>query len=120
MKLKDSAFVHSLRSNVKGILLMSVAAFLVAGGQFAWKLAAGALGGWLVLGFALYGMGALLMTVSFKFGKLSVVHPFLSLSYVFAIVLAYFFLGEMLRPIQYVGIAAIMVGVTLIGGGDDE
>lgn len=29
MKLKDSAFVHSLRSNVKGILLMSVAAFLL-------------------------------------------------------------------------------------------
>lgn len=115
-----NAIFHSFRRNLKGIVLMSVAAFLVAGGQFAWKLAAGSKFGWLALGFLLYGLGAVLMTVSFRFGKLSVVHPFLSLSYVFAVVLAYFFLGETLRPVQYAAIAAIMVGVTLIGGGDDE
>lgn len=117
---EPTAFVRSLRSNLKGIALMSAAAFLVAGGQFAWKLAAGERLGWLALGFVLYGLGALLMTVSFRFGKLSVVHPFLSLSYVFAVVLAYFFLGETLRPVQYAAIATIMAGVTLIGGGDDE
>ena len=111
-------FADSFVNNWKGILLMSFSALAVAVGQLLWKKSAGTNIVLLVAGFSLYGLGALMMVLAFKFGKLSVVHPVLSLSYVFGIFFGYFFLGEILRPLQLVAIAMIMIGVAFIGGGD--
>ena len=107
-----------MRENWKGMAFMLVSALTVAVGQLFWKMSEGSSLVLLCAGFALYGLGALLMVLAFKFGKLSVVHPVLSMSYVFGIFFGYFFLGEILRPLQLVAIALIMVGVAFIGGGD--
>jgi len=114
----SSRYLKSIRDNWKGIVLMSFAALMVAVGQLLWKRSAGTDSFLLVVGFVLYGVGALLMVLAFKYGKLSVVHPVLSFSYVFGIFFGYFFLGEILRPLQLVAIAMIMTGVAFIGGGD--
>ena len=116
--MSQNRYVRSIAENWKGMVLMSFSALTVAVGQLLWKKSSGADLVLLVAGFALYGIGALLMVMSFKFGKLSVVHPVLSLSYVFGIFFGYFFLGEILRPMQVVAIAMIMIGVAFIGGGD--
>ena len=110
--------VKSLKENWKGMLFMMASAMTVAIGQLLWKFSIGTNLVLLGLGFVSYGFGSLLMIVAFKFGKLSVVHPVLSLSYVFGIGLGYLFLGEMLRPVQFVAVMLIMSGVILIGGGD--
>lgn len=108
----------SIRDNWRGMLFMAASSLTVAFGQLLWKKSAGADIVLLAAGFALYGLGALLMVLAFKFGKLSVVHPVLSMSYVFGIFFGYFFLGEILRPLQLVAVALIMTGVAFIGGGD--
>lgn len=114
----DNRYLKSLAENWKGMVLMLCSALMVAVGQLLWKKSAGADVVLLVAGFALYGLGALLMVLAFKHGKLSVVHPVLSFSYIFGIFFGYFFLGEILRPLQLVAIAMIMTGVAFIGGGD--
>ena len=120
MSAKIEDIRRSLAENWKGMAFMSISALTVAVGQLLWKFSGGPNLILLVLGFASYGLGSLLMVVSFKFGKLSVVHPVLSLSYVFGIGFGYVFLGEVLRPVQLVAVALIMSGVVLTGCSDHE
>ena len=120
MELAQNRFLRSLQENWKGMLLMAFSALTVAVGQLLWKQSGGRDVLLLLMGFALYGLGAVLMVLAFKNGKLSVVHPVLSVSYVLGAVFGYVFLGEILRPLQFVAIVTIIVGVALIGGGDHE
>ena len=113
-------FKQSIAENWVGMLLMAGSALMVSIGQLLWKCSGGTDLWFLAGGFLLYGLGALLMVVSFKHGKLSVVHPVQSLAYVFGLAIGYFSLGERLRLAQYVAIVLIMSGVVLIGGGNRE
>jgi uncharacterized membrane protein len=60
------------------------------------------------------------MTVAFRFGSLSVLHPLLSMGYVFALLLGITFLNEQITVMQTVAVALIIAGAILIGGGDDD
>ncbi|MDR1796375.1 MAG: EamA family transporter [Clostridiales Family XIII bacterium] len=75
--------------------------------------------GALVLGFALYAVGALIMIYAYRFGNLSVLQPILSIGYILAIFIGVFFLGEHMTAMRVGGILVIVFGVVLIGGGDD-
>lgn len=88
-------------------------------GQLLWKLSAD--GGFLFLaaGFFLYGIGALAMIVAYKFGRVSVLQPILSLNYILSIVLAVTVLDETVTLVRCAGVLAIMAGVLLIAGGDE-
>lgn len=107
---------------------MVCSAVIVSFGQMYWKVfrmedAHGIVPsgvGALVLGFALYAVGALLMIYAYRFGKLSVLQPILALSYVLAIFIAVFLLGEHMTPLRVSGVIVIVIGVLLIGGGDAE
>lgn len=99
----------------KGIAMMVVSSLMVCLGQLAWKLHYDQGLIYLFVGFALYGFGALLMIYAYQFGKLSVLQPILSLSYVFSIVLGYFILNESIDIKKITAVLLIMVGVTLIG-----
>jgi len=111
--------MKSFRENRIGILMMVGSAVLVSFGQMYWKLFHTE-GLWaLALGTLLYAFGALVMLYAYKFGKLSVLQPMLSLSYILALFLAVGFLGEALTPLKVAGVAVIIGGVILIGGGDE-
>lgn len=101
--------------NRKGIVLMLISALAVCIGQLCWKLYALQWGGYyLVLGFCLYALGALLMIVAYRFGRLSVLQPLLSVSYVLSVLIGYFILDETLTWINLIGVCSIIVGVILI------
>lgn len=70
-------------------------------------------------GFCLYGIGALTMIIAYKFGKVSILQPILSLNYILSIVLAATVLNEEITLIKCIGVLGIMVGVLLIAGGDE-
>lgn len=112
--------LNSIRKNKTGIILMLFSAIFVCIGQLLWKLSAEQ--GLLVLlmGFVSYGVGALLMLVAYRFGKLSVLQPMLSLNYVLSIVLAALVLNEYISVMKGVGVFVIIAGVILIAGGDEE
>lgn len=114
-----NTFMKSIKNNYKGIILMIVAALLTSVGQMFWKISQGTELKFLFLGFLLYGIGAILMILAFKYGSLSVIHPMLSFGYIFALVLGYFVLKENITINQYLGIIVIIIGVVLIGGGDE-
>ncbi len=111
-------FTRSIKENRTGIILMTIAAFLISLGQMYWKLSGAGINLELIGGFIFYFLGAVLMIVSFRFGSLSVLHPLLSLGYVFALFLGVFFVGESIGLLHLLGMLLIIIGVILIGGGD--
>ncbi len=112
--------IDSLKKNKKGILLMLVSSVCACVGQLLWKISASE-GIWFVIfGFMLYGMGALIMIIAYRFGQLSVLQPMLSLNYVLSIVLGVAILKEQVTITKCVGILVIIIGVLMIAGGDEE
>lgn len=102
-----------------GIVLMILAAFCTALGQLFWKLSQASLNLDLIIGFTLYFLGAALMTIAFRFGKLSILHPLLSVGYVISTILGSIFLKESINISSILGIMLIMTGVFVIGGESD-
>ena len=110
----------SFEKNKKGILLMVFASLCVCVGQLFWKLAATRGLFFLLVGFGLYGLGALITLVAYRYGSLSVLQPVLSLNYVLTVVLAALVLKEEISLLRILGILCVMAGVLLICGGDGE
>ena len=100
------------KSSCLGILLMLFCAICLSMGQFIWKRSDGLLP--LVIGFGIYGMGALAMLCAYRFGSLSVLQPINSVSYVIAAALGNIFFQETITAGKMLGISAIMVGVFLL------
>ncbi len=99
---------------------MLVSSICACVGQLFWKLSAEMGIPIMLLGFCFYGVGALIMLAAYKFGKLSVLQPMLSLNYVLSIVLGTVVLKEQMTLIKCVGILIIITGVVLIVRGDEE
>ncbi|KMV77481.1 EamA/RhaT family transporter [Coprobacillus sp. AM42-12AC] len=110
--------IDSLKKNKKGIILMIFSSVLVCFGQLMWKLSSRGLQ-YLIIGFILYGVGALIMLIAYKYGSLSVLQPCLSLNYALSIFLGVWVLGESLSLMKIIGIIIIIIGVIMIGGGDE-
>jgi len=69
--------------------------------------------GWLLLLWSV-------MIIAYKYGKLSVLQPMLSLNYVLSIFLAAVVLKEQITLLKSIGVLIIIAGVILIAGGDEE
>ncbi len=112
--------IESFQKNKKGILMMIVSSICACVGQLLWKLSAVEGIMMMLAGFVLYGIGALVMIAAYRFGKLSVLQPILSLNYVLSIVLAAVVLKEEVTIIKCIGVLVLIAGVVLIAGGDEE
>lgn len=111
---------ESFIKNRKGILMMLCAAVFACVGQLFWKLSTtnGIL--YMLIGFVLYGIGALLMLVAYRYGSVSVLQPMLSANYALSAILGILVLQEKISVLKVIGIIIITTGVILIAGGDDE
>lgn len=100
-----------------GIVLILTSALMTCSGQLCWKLGAihteYTLAFYLV-GFVLYGMGALLMMVAFRFGEMSVLHPMLSVGFIGSLFLGGIFLNEDITIKKIAGILFILVGICFL------
>lgn len=108
----------SFKKNKQGIFLMTGSSLCVCIGQLMWKLSTDNIL-YLIIGFVLYGLGALLMLIAYGHGSLTVLQPMLSLNYIITVILAYFILKEEITFLKCLGIFLVMIGVFLIGGGDE-
>lgn len=100
-----------------GIALMLCCSVALCLGQFIWKSYDGLLP--LVVGFVIYGMGALIMLVAYRFGRLSVLQPVNSVTYVFAVFIGALFFDEGITAWRLVGVALIVAGIVLLAGGEE-
>ena len=111
--------LESLRKNKIGIIMIITSAVITAFGQYFWKISEGSKIIELLIGFSLYGIGAILMIIAFKFGSLSVLHPMMSIGYVVALFIGYFLLVENITIFKVIAIIFILIGVILMGVGDE-
>jgi len=110
--------INSIKNNYKGIILILFAAFLSSLAQLLWKFSANGNYLYIFLGFVVYGLTTIITIVAYKFGNLSVLHPFFSFSFIFALLFSHFFLNEMINIYGILGIIFIMTGSILLGIGD--
>lgn len=96
---------------------MLLSAFCTSTGQLMWKLASSGSSALLfyITGILLYGLGALLMMVAFKFGEMSVLHPMLSAGFIIALIYGSIFLSEKIRWQSTAGTALIFIGMIFLG-----
>lgn len=111
---------ESFQKNKKGIILMLISSICVCVGQLLWKMSAEKGIIIMLVGFCFYGVGALVMISAYRFGKLSVLQPMLSLNYILSIILAALILKEEITLLKCIGVLMILTGVILIAGGDAE
>ena len=111
--------LESIKKNKVGIVIMLLAALFACIGQLCWKLASihGII--FALVGFALYGIGAVLMILAYRFGSVSVLQPLLGTNYVLSVILGFFVLGETVTVTKIIGIVIITAGVIFIAGGDE-
>ncbi len=72
---------------------------------------------YLFAGVSLYALGTILFIPALKGGDLSILYPFVSLSYIWVSLLSVRFLGEKMNKYKWIGVTFIIFGVTLIGIG---
>lgn len=71
----------------------------------------------LFAGVLLYVAGTVLFILALRNGELSVLYPFVSVTYIWVCILSMKFLGEKMNLLKWGGIALIILGVSFIGVG---
>lgn len=106
-----------------GVLIMAAASLFNALGSYAFRLSALRPEHFVffcVVGVCLYAAGTMLSVLAFRFGKLSVIAPVQCCTYVFAILISYFFLNEPLGALRLAGVGLIAAGIVLLGAGKSQ
>lgn len=93
---------------------MLICAGCLCAGQFLWKRYDTMLS--LLVGFVIYGLGALSMICAYRFGELSVLQPINSITYVISVALGAIYFQEAVTILKVVGVAVIMAGVIVLAG----
>jgi uncharacterized membrane protein len=71
----------------------------------------------LMAGFTAYIIGIVVFMFALKGGELSVLYPLVATTYIWVSLLSVKMLGEKMNRKKWIGMAIIMLGVVLIGGG---
>ncbi len=72
---------------------------------------------YIIGGLCLYGIGAFLMLLAFKGGEVSVLYPIFATSFIWVALMSNFFFQESLNIFKILGIASIILGISLISLG---
>lgn len=116
------------KNSLFAILLIIGCTFLTSFGQYFIKLGTtyftsnplSILNFYLIMGCILYGLGAIVLIIALKYGELSVLYPFIALSFVWVFFMARFMLHEPILFINWIGLVIILLGVSFIGWGADH
>ena len=68
-------------------------------------------------GVGLYAIGTIIFIPALKGGDLSILYPFVALTYIWVSFLSVKFLGEKMNTMKWTGIVMIIIGVSFIGIG---
>ena len=93
---------------------MLISSLLVAIGQLLWKLST-LNQSYILLGLTLYGFALIFMNIAYKLSDVSKMHPILSLSIVFSLIISYILFSEIITATKIVGVLTICIGVFLLG-----
>jgi len=74
----------------------------------------------LILGLVIFAVSSIFLIISMRNAELSIVYPFISLSFVWITVISIWIFDEHVSMINFLGIASIIIGISLIGQGKDD
>lgn len=74
----------------------------------------------LILGFISYIFGALLLVYAMRYGELSVLYPFIALSFVWVGLMSVIILNEVMTITKWIAIGLIIAGVSTLGIGSQK
>lgn len=107
--------------NLKPLLLIVIVTLLTSFGQFFLKQGADLLPMFLTwqlaLGIVLYLIAAGIFLNALRESNVSLLVPILATSFIWVSLLGVFLLGESLTIINWVGVATIVLGVSIVGVG---
>jgi undecaprenyl phosphate-alpha-L-ara4N flippase subunit ArnE len=115
-----SSYYKEYNGAIKGSFLMLLCSLCLCLGQLVWKLMSGLDWLYLLSGFALFALGALLMILAYRYGEMSVLQPINSMSYVYSLFLGHIVFQEDITAFRITGVAAIMLGVLFLGLGSSR
>jgi uncharacterized membrane protein len=114
------------RTSLASIVYIAIAALFASAGQIFFKFAANYAQGiatfilnpYLYCGGVFFGIGVLFMLKALRKGELTVIYPVMSTSFIWVSLLSpVFFTTDNMTLQKWIGIAVIVIGVTLIGKG---
>jgi len=118
-----------MKESKKAIYLILISSVLAGISQLLWKKASfdltsdplSLLNVFLITGAILYVIATFSMTFAFKRGELSTLMPFLSLSYIWVVLVStLIFTTETLNTLRFVAVFLVFAGVYFIGKGGNS
>ncbi len=119
-----------MKTKTWAIILMLFNTLITASAQISWKLGVINLepGLWnvvfntgIIVGFVLYGIGAVILLICLKHGELSVIYPIVAMSFIWVnIISPKFFPTDTMSLLKWVGVFIVIIGVTFIGVGSKQ
>ncbi len=76
--------------------------------------------GYLILGIFLYIVGAFIMIIALKGGELSSLYPIIATSYIWVSLFSFYFFGDSINLLRWMGIFVIIIGVFFVSIGSKE
>lgn len=114
-----------MKQSTQAVLLMVFCTIFTSLGQLLWKEGISHINfssvvsffNWpFLLGFVSYGVGAILMILSYRKGELSVLFPIIATSYVWVSLLSpLFFPGDSMNLWKWAGIGLILLSISVLG-----
>lgn len=111
--------LRSIRKNKTGIILISICSILVAIGQVFWKISQEFSLVFFIMGAICYAIGSMVMILAYRYGSLSVLHPFMAINYFFSLIIGKIIFNENLNIKSILCVTIITIGVIFIGIGDE-
>lgn len=118
--------MENIKNTKIGIIIMLICTLFTASGQFFFKQSSQSFQ-WdifslltnhnLILGAFFYGIGAMLLILALKYGDLSVVYPFVSLTFIWVMIISSVFFNEIISNLKVGAVIFIIFGVILVGRG---
>lgn len=106
------------------VIFVIISTIFTTIGQYFWKLGSMNLSidtiytnYWLLIGFFFYGISAGLLIVALKGGDLSVLYPIIATSFIWVTIISYYQFGDGVGIYKWLGVGAIIIGITYIGVG---
>jgi undecaprenyl phosphate-alpha-L-ara4N flippase subunit ArnE len=107
------------------VVLIVLCTLFTSSAQFFFKLGSARLPeiitNWPIFtGITLYALGAIILIISFKGGDVTVLYPIISTSYIWVALISWKLFSENLNVYKWVGIAIIIIGISMIGLGSKQ
>ncbi|MCX6694938.1 MAG: hypothetical protein NTU61_01410 [Candidatus Altiarchaeota archaeon] len=108
------------------MVVVFLSTFVTSGGQIFLKMAAMKLSFDVValltnyplyMGCFLYGVGAIMLIVSLKYGDLSVLYPIYALNFIWVSILSPMFFNDVMSDLKWAGVFLVIMGVTVVNLG---